>query len=798
MEPFVIRALLAARYATFALVALLLVTLVWSGKRVSYEQSINSFFAQDDPYMAIYQKAARTFGDDNFAFLVYDDPALLTVEGMGRVAGLANSVGSGQIKGVQRVESLDSMPLLWAIDDALLKLDRLPPFARNLALNAAKRAVKNVDLKTSSMTVAGAVRAASGDPSALNALKDRLTRHPLFLGTLIDASGTTTAVVVRLKKTHEHNVIETVAALRRAADEFATRQHFRRPAVVGPPVLLADGFAAIEVDGRRLAVVGMVLIGVVTLSAVQSLWWAIVPMLAGWVVWLATEHLLATFDIKLSLSGGPLVAQIIVLTMPAASHLAIHFRDERRREADPRQAARSTLTAVVAPIAWTAITGAIGYGALVTSDVVPIQQFGAILGICTFVAAILVMLISPIAMLPPFRLEVPVRHGTSSPVAGLMNRLILQVYRHPGAIIMTVFAIVLPVAVGMARLSYETNYINLFRPETRVVGDYHTVESKLGGIGLVELVVPLGPALAPGRLHDLKVVEDRIREIRVSDPQALAQVLSLATVLDPDGRLAALPADRQDRILADKLALIAASPQSELLRSFWNADTGETRFLIRLKEQQPAPDKTRIFRDATAAAAETFGSKSYLTGLSFLMTRTTEAIIATQWGTFLWSAIGILLMLSLAFRSLILAVLAILPTLLSVALVLGLMGWLRIQLDMATALVASVALGLSVDDTFHCLLQFHRQRKRRVRQRLFESYRVSGPGVLLSSLAVAIGFAALRASEFEPFVNFGTMVGIATAGSTLGNLVLLPACLTLGRRWRPSRKLRRRPVPAGA
>ena len=51
--------------------------------------------------------------------------------------------------------------------------------------------------------------------------------------------------------------------------------------------------------------------------------------------------------------------------------------------------------------------------------------------------------------------------------------------------------------------------------------------------------------------------------------------------------------------------------------------------------------------------------------------------------------------------------------------------------------------------------------------------------MILSSLAVAIGFAALRASEFEPFVNFGTMVGIATAGSTLGNLVLLPACLTL-------------------
>ncbi len=346
----------------------------------------------------------------------------------------------------------------------------------------------------------------------------------------------------------------------------------------------------------------------------------------------------------------------------------------------------------------------------------------------------------------------------------------------------SVAAIVLPLSAGMVRLSYETNYINLFRAETRVVRDYHTVESRLGGIGLVELIVPVGPAITPEILADLKRVEERIQAIRVTDPRAVAQVLSLATVLDPDGRLAGLPADRQARLLAGKLDLIAASPQGELLRGFWNPDAGQTRFLIRLKEQQPAPDKASIFRQATAEAAQVFGPSSYLTGLSFLMTRTTEAIIATQWGTFVWSALGILLMLTLAFRSPVLAVLAILPTVLSVALVLGLMGWLGIQLDMATALVASVALGLSVDDTFHCLLQFHQHRKtRKFRRSLFESYRLSGPGVILSSLAVAIGFAALRASEFEPFVNFGTMVGIATAGSTLGNLVLLPGMLDPGK-----------------
>jgi predicted RND superfamily exporter protein len=796
----VIRTLLASRYVVFAAVLMLLVLLAVKGRRVGYEQSIHSFFAEDDPYMGAYQKAARTFGDDNFVFIVYDDPELLTPAGIDRVAELAAAVAPGRIEAVQRVESLDAMPLLWAVDDALLTLDRLPAMARNMALNAAKRAIANFDPKSNTMTVGSAIRAAAGDPAARAGLKERLTRHPLFLGTVIDASGTTTALVARLKKTHEHRVIETVAALRAAADSFAARHGFRQPALVGPPVLLADGFSAIEIDGRRLSAVGMILIGVVTLSAVRSVWWAIVPMLSGWFIWLATEEILVRFDIRLALSGGPLVAQIIVLTMPAASHLAIHFRDDRRREADPRRAARATLASVAAPIAWTAITGAIGYGALVTSEVMPVRQFGTILALCTLGASVLVMLISPIAMLPPFRLEVPVRYGSRSQVSGAMNRLVYWVYRHPGAIVAAVAAVVLPVSAGLVRLEYETNFINLYRPETRVVRDYHTVESRLGGIGVVDLVVPVEGPIAPTTLTKFKEVEGRIKAIKVSDPQAIAQVLSLATVLDPDGRLAELPADRGARLLADKLALIAASPQSDLLRGFWNPDAKQSRLLIRVKEQQPAPDKARIFRLATEAAAAEFGPSSYLTGLSFLMTRTTQAVIATQWGTFLWSAGGILLMLTLAFRSPVLAALAILPTLLAVALVLGLMGWLGIRLDMATALVASVALGLSVDDTFHCLLQFHRHRHTQgFRRRLFDSYRVSGPGVILSSLAVAIGFAALRLSEFEPFVNFGTMVGIATAGSTLGNLVLLPACLTLGRRWRlGARKPRVDRVPAHA
>ena len=539
----------------------------------------------------------------------------------------------------------------------------------------------------------------------------------------------------------------------------------------------------------------MVLIGVVTLTATRSLWWALVPLLAGWVVWLATEWVLSTFHMKLSLSGGPLVAQIIVLTMPAASHLAIHFRDERRREGDARVAARKTLQCVWLPDPLVRdhrgdrVRGPgheqRGPDPAVRLDHGPLHPAGGPPG-----DGDLARRDGPAVPARPAG-----QAGHRLPVGRGVERVTEWVYHHPARVVVGLVAIVIPVASGMGRLTYESNYINAFKPETRVVRDYRAVESRLGGIGVVELVVPASGPVDLGHARSVPGGREWAGRGLRDGPAGVLRPLRWRRCSIPIGGSRRSREASADRILAAKLDLIAASPQAELLRGFLNSRAGKARILVRLVEQQPAADKSAIFDRATGLAIEAFGPGSYLTGLSFLMTKTTQGVITTQWTTFTWSVLGILLMLTIALRGPLLAALAILPTLLAVALVLGLMGWLGIKLDMATALVASVALGLSVDDTFHCLLQFRRYRASEPFQpSLFASYAVTGPGVLLSSTAVAAGFLALRLSEFTPFSNFGAMVAVATAGSTIGNILLLPACLTLGERW--SRAPWKKPVIA--
>ncbi len=783
-----IRALIAARYALLLAVVAAFVGLIALGKHVTYEQSLESFFPGDDPAVIEYKKASKAFGNDNIIFVSYDDKDLLTVAGLDRVRELAGAVGPKRIGAVVDVQSLDRMPLFWQADDRLLDLMKLPGFARTRAVRAAKAMMAGLDL-----TVGSAMKAATSEGTR-DALRAKVVAHPLLQGTVVSSDGRSTALVVRLKGMGEQDPKQTVSELREAADAFAARHGLRRPALVGPPVLLADGFTAIERDGRRLAAAGMALIGLVMLGVTWSLWWAVVPILAGWTVWLAAETILATLGLKLSLSGGPLVAQIIVLTMPAASHLAIHFRDDLRQERDRRVAAISAMRAVTRPILWCALTGAVGYAALLTSNVMPVFQFGAILAVCTLLASLLTLAISPAAMLPPFPLEIPVRYGSTSWVATRLNELTHGVVRRPWLFVVVVVAVVVPMAAGMIRLKYESNYINAFDPSARVVQDYHATEDRLGGIGLISLVVPAPREMNSASLARFAELDRDLAGVRRDGRPAITRTISLATVLDPDGRLLKLSKDRADEAVAIKLDLISASPQASFLNSFWNRDEGLSRVLVRISEQQEAVAKKRTFREALGLARSRFGPESSVTGLSFLLNRTTEGVIATQWNTIGWSVGSILLMLTLAFRGPGLAALAILPTILAVALVLGLMViGARRHRDGRWSEASRWGFRWTTRSIASCNIA-GTSAYRQLRESLFASYAVTGPGVLLSSVAVAVGFAVLRFSEFRPFSNFGAMVAIATLGSSLGNLILLPACLVIGDRLRSRRALRPEPV----
>jgi len=138
-----------------------------------------------------------------------------------------------------------------------------------------------------------------------------------------------------------------------------------------------------------------------------------------------------------------------------------------------------------------------------------------------------------------------------------------------------------------------------------------------------------------------------------------------------------------------------------------------------------------------------------------------------------------MLMFCVLFRSLKLAFIAIIPSALSVSVVLGVMGWFGISLDIMTITIAAVSVGIGVDDSIHYI---HRFRKEVAidNQRMYAMYRSHasvGRALFYTSIIVIAGFSILAFSNFIPSILFGLLTSLAMLVALLANLTLLPLLL---------------------
>ena len=135
------------------------------------------------------------------------------------------------------------------------------------------------------------------------------------------------------------------------------------------------------------------------------------------------------------------------------------------------------------------------------------------------------------------------------------------------------------------------------------------------------------------------------------------------------------------------------------------------------------------------------------------------------------------------FRALRVAAVAILPDAVPLVLTFGFMGLAGIPLDAATVVVGCLALGIAVDDTIHLLAGFteHPRHREDPRAALEDTFRRVLPPMLLTTLAIAIGFGVLGLSGFALTRNFGLLTAASVLVALLTNLTLLPALLLRAR-----------------
>ncbi|MFQ5843909.1 MAG: MMPL family transporter, partial [Planctomycetota bacterium] len=219
--------------------------------------------------------------------------------------------------------------------------------------------------------------------------------------------------------------------------------------------------------------------------------------------------------------------------------------------------------------------------------------------------------------------------------------------------------------------------------------------------------------------------------------------------------------------------------------------SGEPGRLYRLKVRLLDGSGPEAFDTLRQEAGRLASGRTALSGLYPRAVDTARRLISDLMKGAAWMLLLGAALVAAFVGSLRLGLAALLPNLLPPFVVFGCASLLGASFDVSAVAVASVAVGLAVDDTYHFLFRYRAERRcgRAVGAALLRTERSVGRAIILSTLVLAAGLLCLGLSAFRPTANFGLYTALSSVAALGGDLLVLPAAILLvgGRRARRRR-----------
>ncbi len=626
--------------------------------------------------------------------------------------------------------------------------------------------------------------APEGEPARdLEALAARALRDPIWVGQLVSPDGRAGALVVHLESSAGETAVRALAALDAALAPFEAQGfEFQR---VGGPVEFVVAGDELNRNAARLVPAMVGLVALALLVAFRSLAAALLALgsvglamlwtlgLQGWLGWPRTS---------LTQVLAPLV---LVIGVCDAIHLLTDYAG-RAAARPPRgrgeRAARllEVTGAIGGPCFLSNLTTAAGFGSFAASRLESFVRFGWLAAAGVGFALVLCFTLLPIAttLLPPGWLG---RERPARAWGRALERLVSFSERRARAILLASALAGAFAALGYSRLEVDARFEDLYGEQSRVVRWARAAADLLREPETLEIAIDPPSGEAPASLAALRALA---RLESLADLPGLARPLS---ILDPlrelhqlvhRGPLSLGDPGAQARVRSLLRLLALEDPQ--LVRLFVSPEDGALRLSLQAAKL-PQGELRALLAEVRARAAADLppGYRARVTGPLAVVAALIDDVQRTQLETFALAGALVLALVALHFRSWRAAALTFVPTGLPVLLTLGAMGLLGIPLDVGSAMVAAVVLGLSDDNAIHLLSAYGHGRRGGAAPgpAIAAAVRAVGRALVTSSLALAAGFLLLALAPWQTLASFGLLSAIAILVGLAAALVVLPALL---------------------
>ncbi len=620
----------------------------------------------------------------------------------------------------------------------------------------------------------------------LEDLKRNVNLADIFVNQVVSVDGKATAVVVILKQGYETGA--TTDALEETLTKFRDTDQPLQIYQIGTPVIGHAITQYTQKDLKTLPVFALLIMFLVLWFCFRSLRGGLVPLAAVGLSLVWTFGLMGFMDVALSMVTMIIPVLLIAVGSAYALHIMAAYFDETRNTLHHQEAVTAGLLRICLPTILASATTIVGFASLLLNRIEVTREFAVFscLGLAFMLIIHLVFIPAVLALMKTPRAYRPSDSKKRLWIETLLLRGFRLTMDHPRAIVVLSSVVALLAVAGLFRIRVETTPMSFFKKDAPLRIAFDDVHKNLSGVYPINVVLRTdhpGYFKSPAALQKVESFQEFVRRIDGVDiASSVVDLLKFEGLLtrnfENKAKYYVIPDD--PFIVGEAIRNCRLLDGDEPIDFFVSKDFSRINVACRSHVISTA-DFIRIEKEILTFTRDHFPREiqTSVTGLTMAVSHSSKAVTMGQIKSLGIALVFIFLLLSLLFVSPRVGFFVMIPNFFPILVNFGIMGWLDIDLCVVTSLVASIAIGLSVDDTIHYACRLNREFKKNFsRERALRETTISvGKPIVFTSLAVGLGFSVLLGSSFAPTVIFGFLMLVTVSSALVSDLLLLPAIL---------------------
>ncbi len=490
--------------------------------------------------------------------------------------------------------------------------------------------------------------------------------------------------------------------------------------------------------------------------------------------------LMPVLGYELSLIAVLVPIMLISIANNYGIHIVARYQEPNAKFPDwsMKKLATETVSLLKKPVILTALTTIIGVMGLYAHVLMPARHMGIVASVGIAYALILSLLFIPSVMsyMKKGKQALNPNGGNGNIVDKMLERIAVITTGKPKTIIFSFLVFFIIGGIGMTNLNVSINLEKMLPSAHPMRVSTEIANQNFGGTKNTTILFE-GDILDPVVMKEIDSFEQNIKSLKgVGNTNSIAGMLRIISkaLNDPGEELYdTIPYNRP--AIAQYIELYNMSGDPEDFEKFVNFEFTKAVLNVQFKA-----DNLEEFNYITETINQMIKESAYASvqvGQPLLEKEISESIVKGQVYSLLFALIAITILLFIIFRSYKAGLFGALPLLITIVCNFGLMGWAGLELDIATSLLTTVAIGIGVDYTIHFFWRAKQELAKgaNYNEAITTTLTTTGRGIAINAFSVITGFAVLFLSGLVILKTFAFLIIFSILLCLLGALVLIPA-----------------------